>query len=384
MSLLQSDCCPEVFVATGIEVGMGVEPTQHKTTTRQLGQTPARDISVTVHRYRGGDGPTVYVQAAQHGIELNGPAALRRLHNRLCDTKLAGTVIVVPVMNPLAFDARSYATPDEYDAQYPNVNRVWPGADDGSFQQQIVAELWSLAASADAAIDLHTGTPSMLEHVRVVEDDHKATALATAFGTNYRLIGDGPVSSQSPSEVSYTGNRDETSNADGSVRKTQDGEDNRYTQPAETFRIAMTRAQIPTITVELGNSRTVDRSVAERGAIGVCRVLRQRGMLTESDMLTDQLPEPPTQHQLKDDIPVSITPASGLFEPAANCTVGSKVTDGETLGVVYDPTTFEEQATIVAPGSGVIYSLSHGGTVFAGERVASIATPIGNERHTDT
>ncbi|ERG91082.1 MAG: putative deacylase [Haloquadratum walsbyi J07HQW1] len=364
---------------------MGVEPTRHEVTTRQLGRTPARDVSVTVHRYCGGDGPTVYVQAAQHGIELNGPAALRRLHNRLCDAKLAGTVIVVPVMNPLAFDTRSYATPDEYDAQYPNVNRVWPGADDGSFQQRIVAELWPLAAGADAAIDLHTGTPSMLEHVRVVENDKKATALATAFGTNYRLIGDGPISSESGGEASSNvANGDESFTRDDTVRTTQNGEHSGHTQSTETFRIAMTRADVPTITVELGDSRTVDHSVAERGAVGICRVLKQRGMLTASGVLANQLPEPPTQHQLRDDIPVSVTPASGLFEPAANCTVGSEVTDGETLGVVYDPTTFEEKATIATPKPGVIYSLSHGGTVFAGERVASVATPIERTARVDT
>ena len=364
---------------------MGVEPTRHEVTTRQLGRTPARDVSVTVHRYCGGDGPTVYVQAAQHGIELNGPAALRRLHNRLCDAKLAGTVIVVPVMNPLAFDTRSYATPDEYDAQYPNVNRVWPGADDGSFQQRIVAELWPLAAGADAAIDLHTGTPSMLEHVRVVENDKKATALATAFGTNYRLIGDGPISSESGGEASSNvANGDESFTRDDTARTRQNGEHSGHTQSTETFRIAMTRADVPTITVELGDSRTVDHSVAERGAVGICRVLKQRGMLTASGVLANQLPEPPTQHQLRDDIPVSVTPASGLFEPAANCTVGSEVTDGETLGVVYDPTTFEEKATIATPKPGVIYSLSHGGTVFAGERVASVATPIERTARVDT
>ncbi|ERG96816.1 succinylglutamate desuccinylase/aspartoacylase family protein [Haloquadratum walsbyi] len=364
---------------------MGVEPARHKVTTRQLGQTPARDVSVTVHRYCGGDGPTVYVQAAQHGIELNGPAALRRLHDRLCDMKLAGTVIVVPVMNPLAFDTRSYATPDEYDSQYPNVNRVWPGADDGSFQQRIVAELWPLAVDADAAIDLHTGTPSMLEHVRVVENDDEATALATAFGTNYRLIGDGPISNESTGEGSpKLANEDNTSDADDNIHTTQNGESGGYPQSVETFRVAMTRANVPTITVELGNSRTIDRSVAERGAIGVCRVLEHRGMLTASGVLADQLPEPPTQRQLNDDIPVSVTPASGLFEPAANCTVGSEVTDGQRLGVVYDPTTFKEQATITAPESGVIYSLSHGGTVFAGERVASVATPVESTTSIDT
>ena len=55
--------------------GMSHERVTHTTTERTLGRLPSgADVAVTVHRYEGGDGPTVYVQAAQHGIELNGPA----------------------------------------------------------------------------------------------------------------------------------------------------------------------------------------------------------------------------------------------------------------------------------------------------------------------
>ncbi len=49
----------------------------HTATERRLARLPSgSDFPFTVHRYEGSLGPTVYVQAAQHGIELNGIAAL--------------------------------------------------------------------------------------------------------------------------------------------------------------------------------------------------------------------------------------------------------------------------------------------------------------------
>ncbi|WP_231554240.1 succinylglutamate desuccinylase/aspartoacylase family protein [Halobellus rufus] len=168
---------------------MTYDSVTHTASDRLLGRFPSgRDVSVTVHRYEGGDGPTVFAQAAQHGIELNGPAALRRLHDRLLDAEIAGTVVAVPVTNPLAFDHRSYLTPEAYDAFHSNFNRIWPGDRDGSFQERLVANLWPLVEESDVAVDLHTGMPQMLEHVRFSRGDDDARALAEAFGTEHSSL----------------------------------------------------------------------------------------------------------------------------------------------------------------------------------------------------
>jgi len=168
---------------------MEYESVAHETTERELGHLPSGSgVTVTVHRYSGGSGPTVYVQAAQHGIELNGPAALRRLHERLLRSRIAGTDVVVPVVNALALDHRSYITPPAYDAVNSNLNRVWPGDDTGSLQERLAAQLWELVTDADAVVDLHTGLADMLEHVRYQEEDREARRLATAFRTEYLIV----------------------------------------------------------------------------------------------------------------------------------------------------------------------------------------------------
>ena len=311
-------------------------PVTHTTTDRTLGHFPSgRDVSVTVHRYEGGPGPTVFVQAAQHGIELNGPAALRRLHARLVDAEIAGTVVAVPVANPLAFDHRSYLTPEAYDAFNSNFNRIWPGDGDGSFQERLVANIWPLVEAADAAIDLHTGMPEMLEHVRFGADDADARAIASAFGTEFLLADTDPVG----------------------------GDDF-----AGKFRLAAASAGVPAITAELSNSRTVQRSAVETGVEGVWNVLRELDVIAERPAAT------PEQRLLSDDAPRVIAGSSGLFELRPDLDVGSEVAAGEELGDVFDPSSFERLETVVASADGVIYSAARGGVVVTGERIVSIAT----------
>ena len=317
---------------------MDHDPVTHDATDRELGRFPSgRDVSVTVHRYEGGPGPTAFVQAAQHGIELNGPAALRRLHARLVDAEIAGTVIAVPVANPIAFDNRSYLTPESYDAFNSNFNRIWPGDEDGSFQERLAANLWPLVETADAAVDLHTGMPEMLEHVRFGADDDDARALAEAFGTEFLL-------------------------AD------TDTDAGRGDDFAGKFRVAAAATGVPAITAELSNSRTVQRPAVEAGVEGVWNVLRELGVVAE--------PTAPTAERrlLHDDAPRVIAGASGLFELRADLGVGDEVAEGESLGGVFDPSSFERLETITASADGVIYSAARGGVVVTGERVASIAT----------
>ncbi|MGB9933677.1 succinylglutamate desuccinylase/aspartoacylase family protein [Haloarcula amylolytica] len=310
----------------------------HTTTDRRLGRLPSgRDVSVTVHRYVGGPGPTVYIQAAQHGIELNGPAALRRLHDHLADAAIAGTVIVVPVVNQLAFDHRSYMTPGEYDVMNPNLNRVWPGDSSGSLQEQFAARLWELVKDADAAVDLHTGTADMLEHVRCRAGDSAAERLAEAFGTSYRLT---------------DGHGDTDDNGSGG-----------------TFRAAASAAGIPVITAELSNSRRVAQDAVAAGVDGILNLLRERAVLPTE-------PEPQAaQTVLRNDAEAVTASGSGLFESRPDIAVGDTVDAEERLGTIYEPSSFEQQQVVSATERGVLFSLARESVVVKGERLAGIAIP---------
>ena len=167
-------------------------------------------IRTTVHVYGEGDlvdgpggpaldvpddgGPVVYAQAAQHGREVNGTAVLRRVHERLTDVgaasvdaDLAGTLVTVPVADPLTFDRVSYTTPEALDSTHSNMNRCWPGDDEGTLHERMAARLWAFASAADAIVDLHTGSPAMLTHTVYMRGDETCRSLAEAFGTDLLL-----------------------------------------------------------------------------------------------------------------------------------------------------------------------------------------------------
>lgn len=313
---------------------MDSQRVRHETAQRHLGRLPSgRPVTTTVHRYVGGPGPRVHLQAGQHGIELNGPVTLRRLHETLVDAEIAGTIVAVPVSNPIAFDHRSYLTPAGFDARNPNLNRVWPGDPDGTFQQRLVADLWELVTESNVLLDLHTGAPEMLEHVRFEAGDSDAAALAEAFGTRV-LVADSAAAAGVESGK---------------------------------LRAAAAAAGITALTVELANSRTVDRAATAAGLEGITNCLRAL------DVLPAAPSAPSAQTTLSDGASDTVADCAGLFEPQADVGVGDEVAAGDDLGAIYRPDTFERRATVTAADDGVLYSLTREAVVMAGERLAGVA-----------
>jgi predicted deacylase len=313
--------------------GTGVTHTQEPI---RLATLPSgRDVATTVHRYEGtGSGPTIYLQALQHGGEVNGAAVLRRLHERLQGASLAGEVIAVPVANPLAFDHRVYMGPTRLDAINSNMNRLWPGDADGTLMERMVDRLWTIAADADAVLDLHTGGPYMLTHTRFTPGDERSRDLATAMGID-PIVADG-----------------EPEGSDGQDEEAQG-----------KLRAVAAAADVPAITPELAHSREiVDDSVAA-GLEGLVNVLRS----------LDVLGPAPSSHDpaVARDKTAIFTDESGLFR-SADVAVGDHIAAGTEIGTVFDPSTYEDRQPIEAPTGGMVLSLNRGATVVEGESVGSI------------
>ncbi|MBO3803969.1 MAG: succinylglutamate desuccinylase/aspartoacylase family protein [Candidatus Brockarchaeota archaeon] len=108
-----------------------------------------------------GDGPTYYVQAAQHGIELTGTETTRRLALSLNPKELSGSLIAVPVANPLAVRCRmpfyGMREGEPYSMDHPHqMNTLWPGDPRGNETERIAHALHqNLVWRADFVIDLH-------------------------------------------------------------------------------------------------------------------------------------------------------------------------------------------------------------------------------------
>jgi len=304
-------------------------------------------VETTIHRYGDGDGPTCYVQAAQHGREINGTDVLRRLHERLTDptavgpvaSDLDGTLIVVPVADPLTFDRVAYTTPEPIDSAAPNMNRCWPGNSTGTIHERMAARLWVDASDADAIIDLHTGSPEMQTHTVYLRGDDASRNLAEAFGTDLLLAeAAGDDADTEWDERDFGGK----------------------------LRVAATREGIPSITPELGSNKQLDDDAIKAGLDGLLGVFRHLGLLAGD-------PDPWDGVRARNHLGRVRAADSGLFVPDAAAELGADVDAGDTFGTVYDPATYEPVQTVTADRDGIVYSIAREATVTAGQTLVGIA-----------
>ncbi|WP_117594624.1 succinylglutamate desuccinylase/aspartoacylase family protein [Haloprofundus halophilus] len=302
-------------------------------------------VETTVHTYEGDDdGPTLYVQAAQHGREINGTEVLRRLHERLDHDELRGKVIAVPVADPLTFDHVSYTTPEVIDSVNPNLNRVWPGDAEGSLHQRIAARLWEYAGDADAIVDLHTGSPDMLTHTVYLKGDEECRALAEAFGTDLLLAeAAGDDADTEWSERNFGGK----------------------------FRVAATCEGIPSITPELAHNKQLVEPAIETGVEGMFGVLEHMGMLDGEHDGTRETEWDGTV--ARNHLGRVKAADSGLFLVDDGVELGQSVASGDHLGRLFDPTTYDVLQEVEADRDGILYSVALESTVTAGQTLVGVA-----------
>jgi uncharacterized protein len=98
-------------------------------------------------------GPTLVVSGATHGSEIAGTAAIIELMRNLDPQRMCGTVIAIPVANPLAFDHGAYATPQ--DGRNMASRIYWEANPNGTMTERLGAILSPIYQRADYYIDLH-------------------------------------------------------------------------------------------------------------------------------------------------------------------------------------------------------------------------------------
>lgn len=130
-------------------------------------------------------GPRLFVTAAVHGDELNGIAACRELLTVVDPHALAGTLVVVPIVNVLGAQVHSRYLPDRRD-----LNRSFPGSASGSMAARLARLLMDeVVRDSDVGVDLHTAANrrTNVPQLRVDTSDRRSLELALAFGAPYLL-----------------------------------------------------------------------------------------------------------------------------------------------------------------------------------------------------
>jgi predicted deacylase len=315
----------------------------HTSNRIELARLPSGiSVETTVHTYEGSEPePTVYVQAAQHGREVNGTEVLRRFHEGIQSRELRGTVIAVPVADSLTFDRVSYTTPGSLDSMNPNMNRVWPGDAEGTIHERMAARLWEYASESDAIVDLHTGSPDILTHVLFTEGHEPSRTLAEAFGTDL-LLGE-PAGEDAEDEWHER-------NFDGKLR------------------VVAANEGIPTITPELAHNKQLVEPAIERGLCGLLNVLRHLDILAGE-------PKPNGDSVIaRNHFECVQADESGLFQYEETVELGEHVTSGTRLGTLYDPTSYEVLQEVEADRDGILCWIAGEATVAAGDTLVNVAS----------
>lgn len=148
-------------------------------------------VNIPIHIRRAtAPGPVVFVTAALHGDEINGTGAIRALIHDPAFNLLRGTVILVPVLNLLAYDRHDRYLPDRRD-----LNRSFPGSAKGSLASRMARIIFKeIIARCDYGIDLHTAAVRRTNYPNVRADlaDPEVRRLAESFGTEIIMNAKGP------------------------------------------------------------------------------------------------------------------------------------------------------------------------------------------------
>jgi len=126
---------------------------------------------VSLKKYIFGSGePKILITAGIHGDEVTGVYAALQLIEELKKEKIVGSVVIIPVVNPLGFEARKRENPvDNVD-----LNRVFPDGSGSPITRGIVASIWDDALSSDYVLDLHCAGNYSYQYILALHKEFEA------------------------------------------------------------------------------------------------------------------------------------------------------------------------------------------------------------------
>ena len=128
------------------------------------------------------DGPTLLVLGAQHAGELSGLGAIDRVLADLDPAMLSGTLLALPIANPLHVNPEADPAARPHAEAAHNLNRKWPGGDADQLSR-LARALWDAAvARADALLDFHCCRRVDPRFAAALEGHAPSEALAVALG----------------------------------------------------------------------------------------------------------------------------------------------------------------------------------------------------------
>ncbi len=294
----------------------------------KIAEKAASSIELPVTVIQGTNpGPTLAVLAGEHGCEYCGIVAAVRLIRDVSPEQIRGTLVVIPLANPPAFEDRSlFVNPIDV----VNLYASYPGSPDGTISHIMAHKIFSeLTAIADYLIHLHGAdyNESLVPfnyyaHTGNSTVDAESQRLASCFPVNYVLEAEkaSEVSAGSPKGTSYAATATGTLYGEASAKG------------------------VPATMCEAGREGKVEENFMLVHYDGILNAMKMIGMM------------PGTAEQRKNQIKLH-SPSlvsnkrAGIFNPMVS--VGDRVTKGQAIGEIWN---FQGQVleTIHSPIDGMI------------------------------
>ncbi|MDF2723663.1 MAG: succinylglutamate desuccinylase [Paenibacillus sp.] len=292
-------------------------------------------------------GATLLILASVHGDEYEGVETALRLYRDVNPDELAGTILIVPTANPLAYRGATRTSPEDG----VNMARAFPGKPDGTPTERIAWQLHHrFIAAADFMLDLHSGGTHYSISTLVGYYDNEATdvgrrsrAAAESFGAELLWAHAAINPGRSVSSAIALG--------------------------------------VPCLYTEAYGGKRVRREDAELFYRGAFRLMAHLGMLSgasadawaaEAEAACAQTAAQARRIYGDGNFDESeLAAADGFFIPALP--LGAEAKAGETVGSIYG-LDGEEAQRIVAASSGVVVMLPGTPIVRAGEALFMIAS----------
>ena len=271
------------------------------------------------------EGPCFWVDGSIHGDEPEGPFTCQKLAREIKPAGLSGTLVLVPAMNPPAYEAGQRGNP--LDTFSYDMNRIYPGRADGYLTERLawVHSQW-MRKFADLEISIHSGgAHSYLAETIFINEDPKSDELAKAMGRDWDLV---------LSAISPKGNPMATMLDEGK----------------------------PGITVELGGRSATSpeamRRVVETLTEAARNIMRHYGMIEGTPHYAEQ--------RWKGVQEALLAPTAGLFVPAEGVGFAKPMKKGDPIASIVD-IWGDTRAELVAPADGRIFGLRALPNVMTGE-----------------
>lgn len=284
-------------------------------------------------------GPRVYLGAGIHGDEVSGIALLAQAMQEVDPAQLSGSIVCVPVQQPLAFQADhrlplTQLLKSPLDQMPADAWTCFPGDAGGNSTQILAAMLFELIRQCNLALDIHTPTRggryvpiAILPHPDLGQASRRAEEIAHGLGCGWIMRG---------TRGMYV--------ADGILC------------------VEATKAGVPCLTFEIGEGGRLEPQVVTTGKRCILNLLRSL------EMIPGEPQRPAETHLMRDFVGLRAR-HGGLL--VTETELGQPVRKGDTICRILN-LFGDEVERITAPEDGLFVRATTLSTVSQGERVATL------------